>query len=127
MLGEKAFEHAPAVIKKIHAHLKQLKNERKQAGGMLLQFMQGVYTMSLDKFQEDVLATRTHIRGSMHSWEEWNWDGRYHSCPSAIREPPRELDCELCEGRQEAVDWPCGGTVWDIWSIKLRSLRHQRT
>ena len=102
-------------------------NERKQAGGLLLQFMQGVNTMSLDKFQEDVLATRTHIGASMQSWEERNWDCRYPSCPSAIREPPGELDCELCEGRQEAVDWPCGGTVCDIWSIKLRSLRHQRT
>ena len=57
-LGEDAFEHAPAVIKEIHAYLKNLLNERELAEGMMLQFMHGVNTMSLDKFQADILATR---------------------------------------------------------------------
>ena len=57
-LGEVAFEHAPAVIKEIHAYLKNLFYERELAGGMMLQLMQDVNTMSLDKFQADVLATK---------------------------------------------------------------------
>ena len=48
-LGEDAFEHAQAVIKEIHAYLKNLFNERELAGGMMLQLMQDVNTMSLDK------------------------------------------------------------------------------
>ena len=35
-LGEDAFEHAPAVIKEIHAYLKNLFNEMELAGGMTL-------------------------------------------------------------------------------------------
>ena len=38
-LGEDAFQHAPAVIKEIHAYLKNLFNERELAGGMMLQLM----------------------------------------------------------------------------------------
>ena len=57
-LGEDVFEHAPAVIKKIHAYLKNLFNERELAGGMMLQLMQDVNTMSLDKFQADILDKR---------------------------------------------------------------------
>ena len=49
-LGEDAFEHASAVIKEIHAYLKNLFNERELGGGMMLQLMQDVNTMSLDKF-----------------------------------------------------------------------------
>ena len=56
-LGEDAFEHASAVIKEIHAYLKNLFNERELAGGMMLQLMQDVNTMSLDKFQADILDT----------------------------------------------------------------------
>ena len=63
-LGEDAFEHAPAVIKEIHAYLKNLFNERELAGGMMLQFMQDVNTMSLDKFQADILATRAQYEQS---------------------------------------------------------------
>ena len=59
ILGEHAFEHVPPVIKEIHACLKNLFNERELAGGMMLQLMKDVNTMSLDKFQADVLATRT--------------------------------------------------------------------
>ena len=57
-LGEDAFEHAPAVIKEIHAYLKNLFNGRELAGGMMLQLMQDVNTMSLDKMQADILASR---------------------------------------------------------------------
>ena len=39
-------------------HLKNLFNERELARGMMLQLMQDVNTMSLDKFQADILATR---------------------------------------------------------------------
>ena len=63
-LGADAFEHAPAVIKDIHAYLKNLFNERELAGGMMLQLMQNVNTMSLDKFQADILATRAQYEQS---------------------------------------------------------------
>ena len=63
-LGEDAFEHAPAVIKETHAYLKNLFNERELAGGMMLQLMQDVNTMSLDKFQADILATRAQYEQS---------------------------------------------------------------
>ena len=63
-LGEDAFEHAPAVIKEIHAHLKNLFNERELAGGMMFQLMQDVNTMSLDKFQADILATMAQCERS---------------------------------------------------------------
>ena len=41
-LGEDAFKHAAAVIKEIHAYLKNLFNERELAGGMMLQLIQNV-------------------------------------------------------------------------------------
>ena len=63
-MGEDAFEHAPAVIKEIHAYLKNLLNEREFTGGLMLQLMQDVNTMSLDKFQADILATRAHYEQS---------------------------------------------------------------
>ena len=63
-LGEDAFEHAPAGIKEIHANLKNLFNERELAGGMMLQLMQDVNTMLLDKFQADILATRVQYEQS---------------------------------------------------------------
>ena len=63
-LGEDAFEHAPAVIKEIHAYLKNLFNEKKLAGGMMLQLMLDANTMSLDKFQADILATRAQYERS---------------------------------------------------------------
>ena len=63
-LGEDAFEHAPAVIKEIHMYLKNLFDARELAGGMMLKLMQDVNTMSLDKFQADVLATRAQYERS---------------------------------------------------------------
>ena len=63
-LGKDAFEHAPAVIKEIHAYLKNLFNEREFTGGMMLQLMQDVNTMSLDKLQADILATRAQYEQS---------------------------------------------------------------
>ena len=62
--GEDAFEYAPAVIKEIHAYLKNLLNERELAGGMMLQLLQDVNTMSLDKFQADILTTRAQYERS---------------------------------------------------------------
>ena len=41
-LGEDAFEHAPAVIKEIHAYLRNLFNERELAGGMMLQLLRNL-------------------------------------------------------------------------------------
>ena len=63
-LGEDAFEHAPAVIKEIHAYLKNLFNERELAGRMILQLMQDVNTMYLDKFQTNILARRAQYERS---------------------------------------------------------------
>ena len=63
-VGEDAFAHAPAVIKEIHAYLKNLFNERELAGGMMLQLMQDANMMSLDKFQADILATRAQYEQS---------------------------------------------------------------
>ena len=63
-LGEDAFEHAPAEIKEIHTYLKNLFNERELAGGMMLELMQDVNTMSLDRFQADILATRAQYERS---------------------------------------------------------------
>ena len=63
-LGEDAFEHAPAVIKEIHTYLKNLFNERELAGVMMLQLMEDVNTMSLDKILADILATRAKYERS---------------------------------------------------------------
>ena len=63
-LVEDAFEDAPAVIKEIHAYLRNLFNERELAGGMMLQLMQDLNTMSLDRFQTDILATRAQYERS---------------------------------------------------------------
>ena len=63
-LGEDGFEHAPAVLMEIHAYLKNLVNEKELAGGMMLQLMQDVNKMSLDKFQADILATRAQYERS---------------------------------------------------------------
>ena len=63
-MGEDEFEHAPAVMKEIHVYLKNLFDARELAGGMMLKLMQDVSTMSLDKFQADVLATRAQYERS---------------------------------------------------------------
>ena len=52
------------MIKEIHAYLENLFNERELAGGVMLQLMQDVNTMSLDKFQADTLATRAQYEQS---------------------------------------------------------------
>ena len=64
ILGEDAFKHAPAVIKEIYAYRKNLFKESELAGGMILQLMQDVNTMSLDKFQANFLATRAQYERS---------------------------------------------------------------
>ena len=64
ILGENAFEHSPAVIKEIHVHLKNLLIERELPGGKMLQLRQDVNTMSLDKFQSDVLTTKAQYERS---------------------------------------------------------------
>ena len=92
-LAEDAVEHVQAVIKGIHLYLKNLQNERDQAGAIMLQLMQNVKNMSLFKFQPAVLATRAHVTGPMQSWKEWEWDGRH---PSGPPEGLQEPDCELC-------------------------------
>ena len=63
-MGEDAFEHAPAVIKEIHGYLKNLLNERELARGMMLQLMQDVNTMSLDRFQAYILSTKAQYERS---------------------------------------------------------------
>ena len=45
-------------------YLKKFFNEREKAGGMMLQLMQDVNMMSLDKFQADILATRAQYEQS---------------------------------------------------------------
>ena len=85
-LGEDAFEHAPAVIKEIHAYLKNLFNESELAGRMMLQLMQDVNTMSLDKL---ISWPRGHnMNDQKLSWVEWEWDGRHPSCQHVTRGHP---------------------------------------
>ena len=116
-LGEDAFEHAPAVIKEIHAYLRSLFNERKLAGGMMLQLMQDVNTMLQDRFQADILATRAQyersdaILGGMGV----GWTPPYFlsTCyPRALSETDRELR----QGYSKTVNWSGTGTVCDVWS-----------
>ena len=57
-------ECAPAVIKEIHTYLKNLFTERELAGVMMLQLMQDVNTVSLDKILADILATRAKYERS---------------------------------------------------------------
>ena len=63
-LGEDAFEHAPAVIKEIHGFLKNLFNERELARVIMLQLMQDVNMMSLDRLQVHILATKAQYERS---------------------------------------------------------------
>ena len=63
-LGEDAFEHAPALIKEIRVYLKSLLNERELGGGKMLQLMQNVNTITFDRFQVDVLATKAQYERS---------------------------------------------------------------
>ena len=52
------------MIKELHAYLRSLFDDKELAGGMMLQLMQDVNTMSLDKFQADILATRAQYERS---------------------------------------------------------------
>ena len=52
------------MIKELHAYLKSLFGDKELAGGKMLQLMQDVNTMSLDKFQADILATRAQYKQS---------------------------------------------------------------
>ena len=62
--GEDVFEQATAVVKEINAYLKNVFDKRELAGGMMLKLMQDVNTMSLDKLQADILATRAQYERS---------------------------------------------------------------
>ena len=110
-LGEDAFEHAPAVIKEIHAYLENLFNERELAGGVMLQLMQDVNTMSLNKFQADILATRAQ-------YEQSDAILPFNVLSEGLPEPDREL----CQGYPEAVDRPDISLVRDIWSREFREM-----
>ena len=57
-LGQDAFDYAPAVVKEIHQYLKKILGAKDQAEATMLQLMQQINTMSLDRFQADVLATK---------------------------------------------------------------------
>ena len=87
-LGEDTFEHAPAVNEEIHVYLKNLLNEQELAGGKMLQLMQDVITMSIDRFQTDISPQRHNTKDLTQFWEEWEWDGGHSSCPCATRGPP---------------------------------------
>ena len=114
-LGEDAFEHAPSVIKEIHAYLRNFFNERELTGGMKLQLMHDVNTMSLDRFQADILATRAQYERSDAILGEWG--GMDAILPvHVIPEGLPESDCELRQGHPETVNWSGIGTICDVWS-----------
>ena len=52
------FDGAPAVVRKIHQNLNQILDAREQADTTMLQLTQERKTMSVDRFQADVRATR---------------------------------------------------------------------
>ena len=110
-LGEDAFEHAPAVIKEIHAYLKNLLNERELAGGMMLQLMQ---------IPSQYFGHESTIR-AIRRYLGWNGSGidailLVNMLPMGIPEPDREL----CHGYPETVEWLDISLVCDIWSRELR-------
>ena len=49
-LGPDAFDGAPAVVREIHQYLKKKLDAKEQAGATMLQLMQEINTMSLDRF-----------------------------------------------------------------------------
>ena len=114
-VGEDVFEHAAAVIKEIHTYLKNLFNERELAGGMMLQLMQDVNTLSLDKLQANILATRAQCEIS-------GWNGSEMDAILPVNVLPEglpESDRELRQGHPETVDWSGTGTARDVWSREL--------
>ena len=114
-LEKYAFEHAPAVIKEMHACLKNLLNERELAGGMMLQLMQDVNTKTLEKFQADILATRAQyersdaILGGMGV----GWTPSFLS--SCNPRASRNLIASFVKDIRK-LDWPDISLVCDIWS-----------
>ena len=63
-LGQDAFDGVPAVVREIHQYLKKIIDAREQAGAMVLHLMQEINTMSLDRFQADVLAMKAKYESS---------------------------------------------------------------
>ena len=63
-LGQDAFGYAPAVVREIHQYLKKIMDVKEQKGATMLQLMQQINTMSSDRFQADVLATKTEYKKS---------------------------------------------------------------
>ena len=49
-LGPDAFDGAPGVVREIHQYLKKKLDAKEQAGATMLQRMQEINTMSLDRF-----------------------------------------------------------------------------
>ena len=112
-LGEDAFEHAPAVIKEIHAYLKNLFNERELAGGVMLQLMQDVNTIQIPSRYFGLEGT---IR-AIGRYLGWNGSGMdaiilVNVLPEGLPEPDREH----CQGYPETVDRPDLSLVCEIWS-----------
>ena len=57
-LEQDAFDHAPSVVREIHQYLRRILELREQAEATMLGFMKKINTMSLVRFQADLLATR---------------------------------------------------------------------
>ena len=57
-LEQDAFDHAPSVVREIHQYLRRILELREQAEATMLGFMKEINTMSLVRFQADLLATR---------------------------------------------------------------------
>ena len=64
VLGQDAFDNAPSVVREIHQNLQRILDVREQARATILQMMQEIKTMSLDRFQADVLAMRPEYERS---------------------------------------------------------------
>ena len=87
----------------------------------MLQFMQDGNTMSLDKFQADILATRAQYGRS----DAMEWDGNGSGMDAilpvdVLSEGISEPDHEFRQRYQKAVDLPDIGPVSDIWSREFR-------
>ena len=63
-LGQEAFDYASAVVKDIHQYLKKTLDSKEQEGATMLQLMQRINTMFLDRFLADVLATKAEYERS---------------------------------------------------------------
>ena len=61
------------------------------AGCMLLQLMQDRNTMSLDKFQADILATKAHYERSGRNGSGMDAILLVHLLSKGLQEPNREL------------------------------------